>query len=114
MLIPPPTVPVPDVKLYPLLPLPAGLPLLASTESIKQAVVELGTQAAPRAPPRLTSVGAKPIVGYAVLYVTSAELAVRMEATADDSFADMRARNRFGIAMAAIIRMMATTINSSI
>src|ERR1700685_1929189 len=39
---------------------------------------------------------------------------VRIEATADDSLAAMRARSRFGIAIAAMIRMMATTISSSI
>src|SRR5450432_1130323 len=37
-----------------------------------------------------------------------------MEAAADESFAAMRARIRFGIAMAAMMRMMATTIISSI
>src|SRR5277367_4211590 len=39
---------------------------------------------------------------------------VRMEATADDSLAAIRARSRLGIAIAAMIRMMATTISSSI
>src|SRR5438309_4527877 len=39
---------------------------------------------------------------------------VRMEPTADDSLAAMRARSKFGIAIAAIIRMIATTISSSI
>ncbi len=39
---------------------------------------------------------------------------VRMEATADDSLAAMRARSKFGIAIAAMIRMIATTISSSI
>src|SRR4029077_7204895 len=39
---------------------------------------------------------------------------VRMDATADDSLAAMRARSKFGIAMAAMIRMIATTISSSI
>src|SRR6266478_5656747 len=39
---------------------------------------------------------------------------VRIDATADDSFAAIRARNRFGIAIAAMIRMMATTISNSI
>src|SRR5580693_10273976 len=39
---------------------------------------------------------------------------VRTELTADDSLAAMRARNRFGIAMAAMIRMIATTISNSI
>ena len=39
---------------------------------------------------------------------------VRSEATADASFAEMRARSKFGIAIAAMIRMIATTIKSSI
>src|SRR5271154_62997 len=39
---------------------------------------------------------------------------VRMEATAEDSFAAILARSKFGMAMAAIIRMIATTINNSI
>jgi hypothetical protein len=37
---------------------------------------------------------------------------VRIEAKADDSLAAMRARSKFGIAIA-MIRMMATTINRS-
>src|SRR6266567_6516040 len=39
---------------------------------------------------------------------------VRSELTADDSLAAIRARSRFGIAIAAIIRIIATTISSSI
>ena len=39
---------------------------------------------------------------------------VRIELTEDDSLAAMRARNRLGIAMAAMIKMIATTINNSI
>src|SRR5271156_776707 len=39
---------------------------------------------------------------------------VRVEAAAAESLAAMRARRRFGIAIAAMIRMMATTINNSI
>src|ERR1700730_12257147 len=39
---------------------------------------------------------------------------VRMEPTADDSLAAMRARSKFGIAIAAMIRMIATTISSSL
>src|ERR1700731_3472027 len=39
---------------------------------------------------------------------------VRIEAAADDSLAAIRARSKFGIAIAAMIRMMATTISSSI
>jgi hypothetical protein len=37
-----------------------------------------------------------------------------MEATADASLAAIFERNRFGIAMAAMIKMTATTINNSI
>src|SRR6202008_3336215 len=59
---PPATVPTPVVNEYPLLPLFAGLPLLANTESIKQPVAELGTQAAPNAPPRFARAGAYPVV----------------------------------------------------
>src|SRR4030081_2374261 len=43
-----------------------------------------------------------------------AVLIARIEATADDSFAAMRARSRFGMAIAAMIKMIATTISSSI
>src|SRR5256885_6556469 len=39
---------------------------------------------------------------------------VRTALTADDSLAAIRARSRFGMAMAAIIRMIATTISNSI
>ena len=39
---------------------------------------------------------------------------VRSELTADASFAAMRARSKLGIAMAAMIRIIATTISSSI
>jgi hypothetical protein len=39
---------------------------------------------------------------------------VRREPTAEASFAAIRDRRRFGIAMAAMIRMIATTISNSI
>jgi hypothetical protein len=39
---------------------------------------------------------------------------VRTELAADASLADILARNKFGMAMAAIIRIIATTISSSI
>src|SRR2546430_1725930 len=39
---------------------------------------------------------------------------VRIALTADDSFAAIRARSRFGMAIAAIIRIIATTISNSI
>jgi hypothetical protein len=41
-------------------------------------------------------------------------LVVRTELAADDSLAEIRARNRFGIAIAAMIRIIATTISNSI
>src|SRR2546429_2942154 len=66
------------------------------------------------APPRAPSVAAKPSVGYEVAYVTSAVLMVRREPTAEASFAAIRDRSRFGMAMAAMIRMIATTISNSI
>lgn len=91
---------------YPLL-VPA-----AKVVSIKHAPVELGgVQLVPESDPR---VEANPTVGYAELYEIWAVFRVRSEATAEDSLAEMRARNRLGIAIAAIIRMMATTISSSI
>src|SRR5438105_9262643 len=43
-----------------------------------------------------------------------AVLMVRSELTADASLAAMRARSKFGIAIAAMIRMIATTISNSI
>jgi hypothetical protein len=42
-----------------------------------------------------------------------AEVIVRREPTADASFADMRARIMLGIAIAAIVKMMATAISNS-
>jgi len=46
--------------------------------------------------------------------VASAVFNVRMVATAEASLAEIRDRNRFGIAIAAMIKMIATTIKSSI
>src|SRR5271169_4498141 len=43
-----------------------------------------------------------------------AVLMVRSELTADASLAEIRARSKFGIAIAAMIRIIATTIKSSI
>ena len=39
---------------------------------------------------------------------------VRIELTADDSLAAIRARSKLGMAIAAMIRMIATTISNSI
>src|SRR5580704_5041885 len=44
----------------------------------------------------------------------AAVVIVRTDPTADASLAAIRERSRFGIAIAAIIRMIATTINNSI
>jgi hypothetical protein len=47
------------------------------------------------------------------LKVISAALIVLIDMTAEDSFAAIRARIKLGMAMAAIIRIMATTISNS-
>jgi hypothetical protein len=47
-------------------------------------------------------------------YVTSAVPMVRTAPTADDSLAAIFERSKFGMAMAAMIRMIATTISNSI
>jgi hypothetical protein len=47
-------------------------------------------------------------------YVTAEVLIVRIEPTADASLAAIRDRRRLGIAIAAMIRMIATTISNSI
>src|SRR5690349_11742376 len=79
---------------------------------MKQPVAVDGVQGA--APPRFVRELVKPWAGYVALYEISAVLMVRNDPTADDSLADIRARIRFGMAIAAMIRMMATTISSSI
>ena len=81
---------------------------------MKQPLLVDGVQAEPAGPPRLASVAVKPTFEYAALYEISAVLMLRTEPTADDSLADIRARIKFGMAIAAMIRMMATTISSSI
>jgi hypothetical protein len=48
------------------------------------------------------------------LYEICAVFKLRIAATAADSLAAMRECRKLGIAIAAMIRMMATTINSSI
>jgi hypothetical protein len=55
----------------------------------------------------------KPIV-YVLENTISAVMIVRMEATAEASFALMRDRKRFGIATAAMTRMITVTISNSI
>src|SRR6202043_601865 len=97
-------------KLKPLLPLPP--PFCARLSSMRQAVAMLTAHGA--APPRGARVAGKPIEEYVLKYAASATLMEWMEAAAEESFAAMRARIRFGIAMAAMISMIATTIRSSI
>lgn len=57
--------------------------------------------------------GGKPLP-YVELYVIAAVVMVRIEPTAEASSAAMRERSKLGIAMAAMIKIIATTINSSI
>ena len=57
---------------------------------------------------------AYPTVGYPVEYATSATVMVRIEAAADDSLLAILARSKFGIAIAAMIKIIATTISNSI
>jgi hypothetical protein len=85
---------------------------LASTLSRKQAVAELGEQGA--APPRFVRTEAYPTAGYAELYEISAVAICRTELAAEDSLAAILARKRLGIAIAAMIKIIATTIRSSI
>ena len=56
----------------------------------------------------------KPLDGYVDEYVTAEVLIVRIEPTAEASLAAIRDRSKFGIAMAAMIKMIATTISNSI
>jgi hypothetical protein len=83
--------------------------------SIKQAAVELALAGQTLlSPPRLPNVVAYPLFGYVLAYMISAVLIVRIEPTADASLAAMRDRSKFGMAIAAMIKMIATTIRSSI
>src|SRR5947207_857570 len=89
------------------------------TESIRHAKPTLGPAggqvATPTPPgPRLSSAAAYPACGKLVEYEISAVITLRTEPTAEDSLALIFARSRFGIAIAAMIRMIATTISSSI
>src|SRR5581483_9283164 len=64
--------------------------------------------------PRVAKFAAYPAAGYEVEYSMLAVTIVRTEAAAEDSLAAILARNRFGIAIATMIRMIATTISNSI
>src|SRR6185312_15080721 len=63
--------------------------------------------------PSSVNVVAYPTAGKLVEYVTSAVFSVRTVLAAADSLADILDRSRLGMAMAAMIRMIATTISSS-
>src|SRR5208283_4970605 len=64
--------------------------------------------------PMTVKLAGKPKVGHCVAYCVLAVFNVRTEPTAEDSFAEMRAFSKFGMAIAAMIRMIATTISNSI
>src|ERR1700677_2429238 len=85
---------------------------LVKIGSIRQAAVTTGVTQAPGDPRAVREV-AKP-TPHVEEKVTCAVGIVRTEPTADASFAAMRARSKFGIAMAAMIKMIATTISNSI
>src|SRR5260370_23706345 len=83
-----------------------------NSESIKQAAVATAAMQG-EAPPRDGKSIEYPLPQLEE-YVTSAVPMVRTEPTADDSLAAIFERSKFGMAMAAMIRMIATTIKSSI
>src|SRR5438874_269967 len=64
--------------------------------------------------PRFAMAAGKPAPGKVVEYSMLAVTTVRTEAAAEDSFAAILARSRFGMAIAAMIKMIATTISNSI
>jgi hypothetical protein len=68
------------------------LVLVASWESIKQAVADVGITVPVQVPERLAKVDAMPTVGQAELSKICEVFRVRIDATADDSFAAIRAR----------------------
>jgi hypothetical protein len=81
---------------------------VARTESTRSAAVEDGVLDGAKL---LSAVGNGP---YVVEYETADVLIVRSEATAEASFAAIFERIKFGIAIAAMIKMIATTISNSI
>jgi len=84
----------------------------ARLSSSRQALVGVGEQGSVR--PRSGSWTAYPTVGKALKYEVSAAVMLRIADAAEDSLADILARSRFGIAIAAMIKMIATTISNSI
>ena len=90
---------------------PAFVPL-ASTGSSRQAFVE--DVPAHVVPPIDASVAGNPKLEYVEVYVTAAVLIARVDPTADASLAAILLLRKFGMAIAAIIRMIETTISNSI
>src|SRR5215472_12239915 len=91
--------------------------VMPNTLSIRHALVLVTLDATVQSwelGPKLVRLGEKPKPGYVVEYVTSAVLRVRTVLAPADSFAAIRALIKFGIAIAAIIKMIATTISNSI
>jgi hypothetical protein len=107
--VPPP--PAEDVFiLYPLSPFTFAV---VRTGSIKHACVADAVPHPPAGVPKAAKLGANP-TPHVDCWVSCEVTIVRTEPTAEDSLAAMRARNRFGIAIAAMIKMIATTISNSI
>src|SRR5438270_5024165 len=83
-----------------------------------QAAVLVGPPAGqavlPAPGPNAARVWGKPLLGYDVENSMLAVTSERTEAAAEDSLAAILARSRFGMAIAAMIKMIATTISSSI
>jgi hypothetical protein len=69
---------------------------------------------APPPGPRSARLAGYPTAGHSAEYVTFALVYVRIVLTAEASFAAILDLIKFGIAIAAMIRMIATTIRSSI
>ncbi len=85
------------------------------TQSTRHAFVEVGVvQPVEALGPSAAMVEENPVSGNVDWYAAWAVFNVRIELTAEDSFAAMRARKRLGMAIAAMIKMIATTISSSI
>src|SRR5438034_1973660 len=80
--------------------------------SIKQAAAAVAATQGD-GPPKFCKVRAYPLPQLEE-YVTSAVPIVRTDPTAEDSLAAIFERSKFGMAIAAMIRMIATTIKSSI
>jgi hypothetical protein len=97
-------------KLYPLF--GQGCDVQPRTQSSRPALAEVGFPLV--GAPSLDKLSAKPTSGYVSEYVIWALLIARTEEIAEASFADIRDFSMFGIAMAAITKMIATTMSSSI